>query len=127
MSSQNFDFYNKSKSVVFETLKEKEIFEKKIRTNFLPLLFSAKTSQDKKEMKWYIKNINKRLNVINVLNILEPVEKIKNDLFTSMIVNNIENKTGLNSINDKYKLYVKNNFLTDREHFSKFRKKSLKV
>ena len=127
MSSQNFDFYNKSKSVVFETLKEKEIFEKKIRTNFLPLLFSAKTSQDKKEMKWYIKNINKRLNVINVLNMLEQVEKIKNDLFTSMIVNNIENKTGLNSINDKYKLYVKNNFLTDREHFSKFRKKSLKV
>jgi hypothetical protein len=82
MSSQNFDFYNKSKSVVFETLKEKEIFEKKIRTNFLPLLFSAKTSQDKKEMKWYIKNINKRLNVINVLNMLEQVEKIKNDLFT---------------------------------------------
>jgi hypothetical protein len=78
-------------------------------------------------MKWYIKNINKRLNVINVLNMLEQVEKIKNDLFTSMIVNNIENKTGLNSINDKYKLYVKNNFLTDREHFSKFRKKSLKV
>ena len=127
MSSQNFEFYNKSKSFIFETLKEKEIFEKKIRSNFLPLLFSTKTSQDKKEMKWYIKNINKRLNVINVLNMLEQVEKIKNDLFTSMIVNNIENKTCLNSINDKYKLYVKNNFLTDREHFSKFRKKSLKV
>ena len=124
---QNLENLQKSKTCIFETLKEKELFDKKIRTNFLPLLFSIKTYQDKKEMNWYIKNINKRLNVINVLNTLEQVEKIKKEFYNSLIVNNIENKNILNTINDKYKNCVKNNFLSNREQFSKFKKTNFEI
>jgi len=120
IKSQNLDDYKKSNSPILDTLKEKELFDKKLRTNFLPLLFSTKSYQDKKEMLWYIKNINKRLNVINVLNMLEQVEKIKKEIF---IYNVEKNKNiSLLPINDKYRLCVKNNFISDRENYNKFQK-----
>ena len=60
-------------------LKEKEVFEKKFQSKFLPLNFTTKSYNDKKEIEWNIKIINKKLNIIHILNNLEQIEKMKKE------------------------------------------------
>ena len=111
---------NKSRSLVFETLKQKDIFDSKIRTTFFPLILCTKSKQDKKEMIWYISNINKRLNIINILNTLEQINKISNELLVTQI-NNKDNY--ISSLNANYKTNIRNNFLKEKEIIpSKFKK-----
>lgn len=120
LNNQTLTFHNKSnlqkikienlnKPPLVETLKQKEIFESKMKTKFLPLILSTRTYNDKKEIIWYISNINKRLNIINILNTLEQIHKMKRE-FLDQFINNKDNS--LSFLND-YKI-MKNNFFNDR-------------
>ena len=120
LNNQTLTFHNKSnlqkikienlnKPPLVETLKQKEIFESKMKTRFLPLILSTRTYNDKKEIIWYISNINKRLNIINILNTLEQIHKMKRE-FLDQFINNKDNS--LSFLND-YKI-MKNNFFNDR-------------
>ena len=60
-------------------LKDKDNFEQKFHSKFLPLKFSFKSLNDKKEIEWNIKIINKKLNIIHILNNLEQIEKMKKE------------------------------------------------
>ena len=71
-------------------------------------------------MIWYISNINKRLNIINILNTLEQINKITNEI----LVTQINNKNNyISSLNANYKTNIRNNFLKEKEIIpSKFKK-----
>ena len=60
-------------------LQEKENIDKKFRFTILPIGFAIKKKEDLEIIKWIIKIINKRMNLIEILNKLEMVEKIKNE------------------------------------------------
>ena len=60
-------------------LQEKENIDKKFRFTILPIGFAIKKKEDLEIIKWIIEIINKRMNLIEILNKLEMVEKIKNE------------------------------------------------
>ena len=89
-SNKNIPIIPKTKSTplavqnnnfILKKLKDKENFEQKYHKKlFLPFLFATTSYNDKKEIDWNIKTINRKLNIITVLNLLEQIEKIKKEL-----------------------------------------------
>ena len=74
-------------------LKNKDNFEKKFKNTFLPYRLS--TQEDNiKEMKWYIETINNKMNIINILNILEGYNKLKGLVLNKENINKINTITG---------------------------------
>ena len=61
-------------------LKEKENIDKQFRFTILPLRFAIQKKQDLEIIKWIIKTINNKMNLIEILKKLEIIEKIRNDL-----------------------------------------------
>ena len=74
-------------------MKNKDNFEKKFKNTFLPYRLS--TQEDNiKEMKWYIETINNKMNIINILNILEGYNKLKGLVLNKENINKINTITG---------------------------------
>jgi len=75
---------NNSKTYNFQRKKIKKkkdfsselILYNKFSSSFLPLIFFGKSEKEKFKNNWYFDNINKRLNIINVLNLLKKVEDL---------------------------------------------------
>ena len=84
--------YKKTIKLIPLKMKEKEIFEKKYATSFLPIQF--KNWKIKDEFNQYIRMINRRLNIIHVLAILEHFKTIdiinNNSNFVSDLSHSIE-------------------------------------
>ena len=84
--------YKKTIKLIPLKMKEKEIFEKKYAGSFLPIQF--KNWKIKDEFNQYIKMINKRLNIIHVLAILEHFKNLdflnNNSNFLSDLSHSIE-------------------------------------
>jgi hypothetical protein len=93
-------------------LKEKKSFEKKYRFSILPLGLSLRNKENLKTIKWYIKVINNRLNVISVLNKLEFVEKIKGNFCFNCIEGSPSTIFKKSMIKENEFLNKKNNFLS---------------
>ena len=74
-SSQKKNFKMNSFTLIPYKLKQKEKFEKKYSISFLPIQLTKK--HIKNEFNNYIKMINKRLNIIYVLTILEHFKKLE--------------------------------------------------
>ena len=93
-------------------LKEKENIDKKFRFTILPLGFAIKKKEDLEIIKWIIKTINNKMNLIEILKKLEMVEKIKNELCNiqcspkALFLKNINLKEGV--INTK----LNNNYIS---------------
>ena len=101
-----------NKNLFMIKLKEKEVFEKKFQSKFLPLNFTTKSYNDKKEIEWNIKIINKKLNIINILNNLEQINKIKKELDIDYLSNqNISPNLSIIPENE----VKKNNFILDNQ------------
>ena len=88
---------NNQQSIIINNLenklKNKDNFEKKFKNTFLPYRLS--TQEDNiKEMKWYIETINNKLNIINILNILEGYNKLKGLIQNKENINKINTITG---------------------------------
>ena len=60
-------------------LKEKENIDKKFRFTILPLRFAIQKKEDLEIIKWIIKTINNKMNLIEILKKLEVIEKLRND------------------------------------------------
>ncbi len=93
-------------------LKEKKSFEKKYRFSILPLGLSLRNKENLKTIKWYIKVINNRLNVISVLNKLEFIEKIKGNFCFNCIEGSPSTIFKKSMIKENEFLNKKNNFLS---------------
>ena len=101
-----------NKNLFMIKLKEKEVFEKKFQSKFLPLNFTTKSYNDKKEIEWNIKIINKKLNIINILNNLEQINKIKKELDIDYLSNqNISPNLSIIPENE----VKRNNFILDNQ------------
>ena len=74
ISSQNNNLRINSFTLIPYKLKQKEKFEKKYSISFLPIQLTKK--HKKNEFTFYIKMINKRLNIIYVLTILEHFKSL---------------------------------------------------
>ena len=72
----------KTFSLIPNKLKEKEKFEKKYSISFLPM--QLKQKQIKEEFNYYIKMINKRLNIIHVLTILENFNNLDKNIYSNI-------------------------------------------
>ena len=94
----------KNNNFILKKLKDKEKFEQKYHKKlFLPFLFVTTSYNDKKEMDWNIKIINRKLNIITVLNLLEQIEKIKKELDVDCWVT-----TGNNNLNSSLSIIPEN-------------------
>ena len=76
----NLTNLDKSNTFMIRKLREKDRFEQRFQIKFLPLRFIFSSKLDKKEIGWNIKIINRKLNIIHVLNILEQVERKKKEV-----------------------------------------------
>ena len=104
-------------STIMQKLKDKEVFEKKFHSKFLPIHFSFKSSNDKKDIEWNIKIINRKLNIIHILNNLEQIERIKKEL-------DLENWSNNNNLSSYLSIIPENeiktnNFILDYENGKK--------
>ena len=107
-----------NKNLFMIKLKEKEVFEKKFQSKFLHLNFTTKSYNDKKEIEWNIKIINKKLNIINILNNLEQINKIKKELDIDYLSNqNISPNLSIIPENE----VKRNNFILDNQFGKKKR------
>ena len=52
------------------------ILYNKFSSSFFPLIFFGKSEKERFKNNWYFANINKRLNIINVLNLLKKIEDL---------------------------------------------------
>ena len=96
-STFKLNIKDSQKSIVFNNLenklKKKDTFESKFKNTLLP--FKLSTSKDDiKEMKWYIETINKKLNIIYILNIIEGYNKLKGLFQKNMSINKINSISG---------------------------------
>ena len=58
-----------------KTIKEKEYFDSIYKSFFLPLKWIPKSKNDRIRIRWYIRIVNNRLNIIKILNNLEKIEQ----------------------------------------------------
>ncbi len=58
-----------------KTIKKKEIFDSIYKSFFLPLKWIPKSKNERMLIKWYIRVVNNRLNIIKILNNLEKIER----------------------------------------------------
>ena len=104
---------NHSKSFNIQKKKERKkkdftneiILYNKFSSSFLPLVFFGKSEKEKLKNNWYFDNINKRLNIINVLNLLKKVEDLNliNKSYSHKIgVSKFFNLLNKNVIHKKY-------------------------
>ena len=104
---------NKKNSNILDKLKQKEKIEKNFRFSLLPLIFFPIRKHDKKIIYWNIKIINRRLNIINVLNVLERSEQLRKDFDKEQSNINISESNispQLKHINTKFNNnYINNN------------------
>ena len=73
------NYIQNSNSFMIDKIKKKSVFEKKYKFKFLPLFFTLNYN-DKKDFEWKNKIINRKLNIITVLNQLEFIEKLKKEI-----------------------------------------------
>jgi hypothetical protein len=106
--------YKKINNNVISKLRDKDKFSKKYKFKFLPFYFCTRTYSDRNEIKWYIKIINKRLNIINVLNVLEQCDKLRKEVDNS-ILNSFHNSV-LTPIHSAYKSFVNNNYINNSDY-----------
>ncbi len=99
---------------VIHKLRDKDIFSNKYKFKFLPFTLCIKSNSDRKEINWYIKIINKRLNIINVLNVLEQCDKLRKEVDNS-VLNSFHNSV-LTPIHSAYKSFVQNNYINNNEN-----------
>ena len=73
------NYFKNSNNIIVDKIKNKNDFEKKYQFKFLPLFITV-NYKDKKEIEWKIKIINRKLNIINILNHLELIEKLQKEI-----------------------------------------------
>ncbi len=110
-------FNNKDKNTfnIFNRIKEKDDIDRKFTFTIFPL--NLITFNNRKELKWYIKEINRRLNIIYILNMLQQLEfqinkkknMSNNEIFKSTISNSNKTKQKITQINNYSNLFPKNN------------------
>ena len=103
---------NSNYNVIYK-LRDKDIFSNKYKLKFLPFNSCIRSYSDRKEIKWYIKIINKRLNIINVLNVLEQCDKLRKEVDNSIL--NSHNSV-LTPIHSAYMSFMHNNYINHNEY-----------
>ena len=106
---------------LIDRFKEKDDIDRKFSYTFFPM--NMIKMDNRKELKWYIKEINKRLNIIYILNVLEQLEiqinnekKKNNNLILRSTISNVGCKNnGPNIFNNHSKIYQKNNYIKELE------------
>ena len=104
---------------LLKRFKEKDDIDRKFTCTIFPL--NLITFNNRKELKWYIKEINRRLNIINILNALQQVEyqinkrknHTNNEIIKSTISNSNKTKQKITQINNYSKLIPTNNFIKE--------------
>ena len=104
---------------LLKRFKEKDDIDRKFTFTIFPL--NLITFNNRKELKWYIKEINRRLNIINILNVLQQVEyqinkrknHTNNEIIKSTISNSNKTKQKITQINNYSKLIPTNNFIKE--------------
>ena len=111
----NLNDKDKNSFNIFNRYKEKDDIDRKFTFTIFPL--NLIKFSNRKELKWYIKEINKRLNIIYILNILQQVEfqinkkksMSNNEILKSTISNSNKTKQKMTQINNYSNLLPKNN------------------
>ena len=106
---------------LIDRYKEKDYIDRKFSYTFLPL--NMMKFNDRIELKWYIKEINKRLNIIYVLSVLEQVETQINSekkKANNFILKSTISQIGMNDKNNtpcffenNSKIFHNNNYIKD--------------
>jgi hypothetical protein len=74
-NSKNYNFQRK-KIKKKKDFNNELILYNKFSSSFFPLIFFGKSEKERFKNNWYFDNINKRLNIINVLNLLKKIEDL---------------------------------------------------
>ena len=117
--SNNVDTRNSFNLI--DRYKEKDYIDRKFSYTFLPL--NMMKFNDRIELKWYIKEINKRLNIIYVLSVLEQMEtqiNIEKKKANNFILKSTISQIGMNDKNNtpcffenNSKIFHNNNYIKD--------------
>ena len=122
----NLTSLDKSNTFMIRKLREKDSFEQRFQIKFLPLKFIFSSKIDKKEIGWNIKIINRKLNIIHVLNILEQVERKKKEVDNDFsfrsnsllsVPNYITNKNFINYRNNSLSIIPENHINIPTNNF----------
>ena len=99
----------------YNVIKQKDSFKKKFGSHFLPLQLFSKSITEKNEIKYFIKIIHKKLNIINILSSIE-----KNRVMQEKMVESI-NKSPKDCFNSQITTnFKKNNFIKEITSINEF-------
>ena len=99
----------------YQIIKQKDKFKKKYVSHFLPLYLSSKSNNDKNEIKYFIKIIHKKLNIINILTSIEKNRIIREKMVESIL------KSPKDCFNSQMNTNIKsNNFIKEMNYVNEF-------